>query len=327
MQRKGEDQPEPVDVFTGPACDIVLFGENSLDFVARTAGRSSTTAGKRVLSGFDVYAGGQAATAAVGCARQGWRARYAGLFGSDGWALRVEEALLRESVDVLPIRIADVSNRLAVVMVDETGDRTVYEYRDARLRCADPQRVCQAVVQARLALVDATDLPAATEIAGAARQAGVVTIVDVDRVEPGTSELLALIDLLVAPEEFVTAYTGCAGLGAGLRALAEECRSTAVIATRGAGGSLAWVDGREIVTPGFRVPVADTTGAGDAFRAGLCSAWLGQASTAHERARNWAGLLRWANATAALNCRARGAQTGLPSRAEVAALVAEGPAG
>jgi sugar/nucleoside kinase (ribokinase family) len=69
-------------------------------------------------------------------------------------------------------------------------------------------------------------------------------------------------------------------------------------------------------TPAFPVPVVDTTGAGDAFRAGLAAAWVrgGEAATL-------ARALAVANATAALNCRAEGAQQGLPSWEEVSALV------
>jgi sugar/nucleoside kinase (ribokinase family) len=257
------------------------------------------------------------------------RARYIGVFGGDVWAARVREALARESVDVLAIEVPEATNRLAVVMVDPSGDRVVYEYRDVRLYCRDRAPVIAAVRQARIALVDATDLDASIAIARAARAAGVLTIVDVDRVEAATADLLAAIDVLVAPEEFVAAFTGTAHLGAGLRAMADEYGSTAAIATRGEGGSLAWAGGREVATPGYQVPIVDTTGAGDAFRAGLCCAWLRQAASAKAAggSLDFDHILHWANATAALSCRALGAQSGLPHAEEVAALVTRGPEG
>jgi sugar/nucleoside kinase (ribokinase family) len=175
-----------------------------------------------------------------------------------------------------------------------------------------------------MVLVDATDLSASIAIARAARAIGVPTVVDVDRIEADTADLLAAVEILVAPEEFVKAFTRLADTGAGLRALARQFESTAVIATCGERGSVAWAGGREIVTSGFAVPVADTTGAGDAFRAGLCAGWLRQRGHAGAGSPDLVQILEWATATAALNGRAVGAQTGLPTEAEVAALVTHG---
>jgi sugar/nucleoside kinase (ribokinase family) len=79
------------------------------------------------------------------------------------------------------------------------------------------------------------------------------------------------------------------------------------------------MDGHEVRTPAFRVDVVDATGAGDAFRAGFVAAWL--------RARTPLPLrtaLEAANACGALNCRARGAQTALPTWDEVETLTRSG---
>jgi ribokinase len=64
----------------------------------------------------------------------------------------------------------------------------------------------------------------------------------------------------------------------------------------------------------FRVEVVDTTGAGDAFNAGLA---VGLAERGPLDA-----ALRLASATAALACTRRGAQASLPPRAAVEALLA-----
>ena len=65
----------------------------------------------------------------------------------------------------------------------------------------------------------------------------------------------------------------------------------------------------------FEIAARDTTGAGDAFRAGFLDALL-------------AGLgleasLRRANAVAAMNCQARGAQGGLPTAEELEVFLRE----
>jgi sugar/nucleoside kinase (ribokinase family) len=141
-------------------------------------------------------------------------------------------------------------------------------------------------------------------------------MVDVDARVPGVDVLLAAIDVIVVPETFSCAYTGEASPGRAIARLGAAFPDALIIATLGERGSLALAQGREIRTPAFPVSVVDTTGAGDAFRAGLAAAWLRGGEAANlERA------LAVANATAALNCRAEGAQQGLPSWEEVQTLV------
>jgi sugar/nucleoside kinase (ribokinase family) len=65
------------------------------------------------------------------------------------------------------------------------------------------------------------------------------------------------------------------------------------------------------------VDVVDTTGAGDAFRAGLAAAWLGRVSAVSSLEPELGDLLADANLIASLNCRRLGAQAGLPTAAEV----------
>jgi sugar/nucleoside kinase (ribokinase family) len=89
-----------------------------------------------------------------------------------------------------------------------------------------------------------------------------------------------------------------------------------VCVTLGERGSLARASGREIRTPGFRVDCIDSTGAGDAFRGGFAAGCLDAPEGELEEA------LRYANAVAALNCRALGARGGMPTAAEVAGLLA-----
>ncbi len=295
--------------------DVVALGENSVDFVAVASG-GAPLAGKRSLASFDTRTGGQAATAAIGCARQGLRSRYVGALGADAWGARVHDALAREGVDVR-IRRPAAANRIAVIVVEPDGDRLVYERRDPALKIDDARWIEDAVRDARVLLVDATDIEASIVAARAARAAGVPVIVDVDRPGDRTDDLLAAIDVIVAPAEFMTEYSGRPDLGHALEWFDRQFGAAVVVATCGPDGSLARQGGREWRTPGFAVDVVDTTGAGDAFRAGFCAGWLRSAD-----APVLPAVLRWANATAALNCTALGAQTGLPDGGSVERLVA-----
>ncbi len=85
--------------------------------------------------------------------------------------------------------------------------------------------------------------------------------------------------------------------------------------TLGETGSLLLCGDEFVRTDGFAVPggCRDTTGAGDSFRVGLLYGVLEGATVAESA--------RMANAVAALKCRAVGARTSLPDRAELAALL------
>jgi sulfofructose kinase len=93
-----------------------------------------------------------------------------------------------------------------------------------------------------------------------------------------------------------------------------NCRLAA--ATLGHDGVLAW-DGKHLLhTPAYRVPVVDTTGAGDIFHAGFIYGLL----------QDWPleRQLEFACAAAALNCTAVGARGGIHPLEDIATLIATG---
>ncbi len=176
-----------------------------------------------------------------------------------------------------------------------------------------------AVRAARVLLVDDHEPLAASAAARAAREAGVRTVIDVEKLRPGTEELLQHIDILIASETFPYELTGLSDLGSALREMARRFEPVLTCATLGPKGSLALVGDRELRTPAFDVHVVDTTGAGDAFRAGFIAGWL--------RAGDHASIqevLRYAHGVAALNCRGLGARDGLPTHDEVEELMRRG---
>jgi sugar/nucleoside kinase (ribokinase family) len=164
-------------------------------------------------------------------------------------------------------------------------------------------------------LLDATDLPAAIDAAGHARRSGVPVVVDVDQARQGVAALIEHADVVIASAGFPVALTGAVSVEAGLAEIAHAGPWLAV-ATLGEQGSVAVSRGRVIRTPAISVEVVDTTGAGDAFRAGFIAGWLRQPGAADLEV-----LLRQANAAAGLSCRGLGAQGSLPSWDEVASRV------
>ena len=134
-----------------------------------------------------------------------------------------------------------------------TGERTVLwdRHPDLAWDLADIPK--SAVTAGRVLIVDCHETAAATVAARYAREAGVPTIVDVEKVRPGIADLLHQIDIIITAQDFPCALTGHEDLGRALAAMADEFRAPIVCATLGEHGSLARCGGREIRTPAFQV--------------------------------------------------------------------------
>jgi sugar/nucleoside kinase (ribokinase family) len=300
------------------SCDVVGLGQNSVDLVAMLR-EFPTSNSKQQIARFARFPGGQVASAMVCCARLGWRARYVGRFGSDELGDIGRNSLTTEGVDVSAAEVvAGAQTRFAMIIVDgRTGDRTVLWDRDPRLALSAADVPAPAVRTSRILLVDCDDVEASVAAATVAREAGVITAIDVEAVLPGLDRLLPLIDVVIASEGFPERWTASSETGRALERLHAELQPALTCVTLGPQGSLARCGGREIRTPAFRVPCVDTTGAGDAFRGGFIAALL------QHGPEDVDVLLRMANAVAALKCRTAGAREGLPHAAELEALLAE----
>ncbi len=298
--------------------DVAGFGLNSIDLLAVVAEYPASNSKQR-LQRFMHMPGGQIGTALTACTKLGLTATYIGSFGSDPLGKMSRDSLADAGVDISAARTVEgATNQFAIILVDaRSGERTVLWDRHPAL-AFDPQDIPRdAVTAGRLLLVDCHETAAATQAARYAREAGVPTIIDVEKVRPGIGDLLQLIDVLIAAEDFPAALTGYEDIGRALEAMAAEYPAARVVcATLGDGGSLARCDGREIRTPAFQVDCVDSTGAGDAFRGGFAAGCLLMPDADLE------DVLAYANAVAALNCRALGARGGLPTATEVDHLLA-----
>jgi len=301
--------------------DVVGLGLNSIDLLAVVAEHPAKNTKQR-LHRFARLPGGQMATAAAVCARLGWRSRYLGSFGDDTFGELSKQSLLDEGVSIEGSRtVAGATNQFAIILVDApSGERTVLWDRHPALTL-DPDAVSRdAVTSGRILVVDCHDTPASAQAAKYAREGGVVTVVDVEKVRPRINELLENIDAIIAAQAFPSELTGHEEPGRALQAIAREFSSPLVCVTLGEEGSLALCNGREVRTHAFAVDCVDSTGAGDAFRGGFAAGVLRFGEGDVE------DVLRYANAVAALNCRRLGARGGMPTAEEVDELLCASPA-
>jgi sulfofructose kinase len=296
--------------------DVAGFGLNSIDLLAVVAEYPASNTKQR-LQRFMHLPGGQIATALTVCARLGWRATYIGAFGSDDLGRISRDSLLEDKVDLSAARtVAGATNQFAVILVDaRSGARTVLWDRHPLLTWDPVDMPRAAITSGRMLLLDCHETAAATQAARYAREAGVPTVLDVEKVRPGIIDLLQQIDVIIAAQEFPSALTGYEDPGRALEAMSREYSAHLVCVTLGEEGSLARCHGREIRTGGFQVDCVDTTGAGDVFRGAFAAGCLRDPHADVE------DLLTYANAVAALNCRALGARGGIPTAGEIDQLL------
>ncbi|MCW5950261.1 MAG: carbohydrate kinase family protein [Pyrinomonadaceae bacterium] len=296
--------------------DVVGFGTNAVDHLI-TVPEYPRYNSKIELTEHVQLAGGEVATTMCGLSRLGLRTAYAGRFGSDAEGRIGIDSLAEDGVATKWAEIVDgARTQIAYILVDEkAGERTVIWKRDARLSYSAADAPIAAAEQCRILHITPHDVEAAIAMASAARASGALVSIDVDSIFPEMDKLLRLVDIFTGSADLPANLTGEPDLESALRMISDEYSCQLTGATLGAGGSLHYFEGEFIRAGGFAVPggCKDTTGAGDAFRAGLLYGIV--------TGRDLETSAQMANAVGALKCRAIGARTALPRKEELMSLI------
>jgi ribokinase len=211
----------------------------------------------------------------------------------------------------------------ALILLDAIGQNQIIVAGGANetLSASDMEERAN-VIRGSRALLAQLEVPlGAVETALAlAREAGVMTFLNPAPAQPLDDALLALCDWIIPNEPEASQLTGVnvtgpSGAREAARHLRERSKGANVIVTLGAYG--AWIEAGALsrLVPGFAVPVVDTVGAGDTFIGAFAASIASGAEI--ERA------VRFASAAAALAVMRKGAQTGIPTRAEVLEFLQE----
>jgi sulfofructose kinase len=285
-----------------PQVDVVGVGLNATDTVISLA--SFPECGSKVeYRDRAVLPGGQVATTVIACQTWGLRSRYVGKFGDDAAAQLHKDAFRRAGAEAQIVTVPGAHSLHNVILVDATGDRTVLCQKNERMTLKPEELRREWIVNARLLHVDGHDTAAAIQAASWARQAGIPVTADLDDTYSGIDDLIANIDYLLVNCDFSCRLMDETNLERSLRRMQSRYGCKLSAATLGENGVLAW-DGKHLLhSAAYRVPVADTIGAGDIFRAGFIYGLL----------QDWPldRQLDFSCAAAAMNCMAHGARGGI----------------
>ena len=314
---------------------VLTLGDVNVDMVIRLPQRVPGQMPQ--LTPPTLFGGGSVANVAVALARQGVAVGFVGTVGDDGFGRFALDDLVGEGVDVTYLRQVNAFTTTVFALIEPDGERlvTAWPPQNAAHTFLRPQDV-EAIDFSRAAWLHTSGMvmraspvrEAALHAMALARAAGVPVSLDLnlrlelwgwgDNIRETITRAVALADVVFgSAEEEIVPLAELNDHAQAAQALADGART--VIARLGAGGALVITpDGRAQHVAGFPTRVVDTLGAGDAFDGGFIAARLAGEDTVE--------ATRWGNATAAWKIAHHGAR-GLPSRQDVAHVLAEGRVG
>ena len=296
--------------------DAVGFGTNAIDYLIQVPEYPAFNS-KIELDGYVQAAGGEVASTMVGLRRLGMKTAYVGRFGGDYEGEYGLRSLVDEGVDTeLAARVGDARTQIAFILIDaRNGERTIAWHRDKKLAYTESDVPLAAATRGKVLHLTPHDTKACVRLARLARENGGIVSIDIDNVFDGVDQLLPLVDIFIASAEFPEKLLGIKDEHRALREIKSRFGCSVIGLTRGAAGSVVLAEDSLIVTDAFDIPggCVDTTGAGDAFRAGFLFGLLTQESIEESA--------RIANLVAALKCRGLGARVALPTQRELRTLV------
>ena len=315
------------DALAGPSPGRVVSGRIVVlgVFVADTTFRSDRMprTGETILGrSFALGPGGKGSNQAVAAARAGGDAHMLTKIGRDPFGA-MALALWREAGVTSAASEHDEATGAAFIHVDDaTGDNAIIVCPGVAgtLSPADVEARADLVAGASVLLCQLEQpIDAALRALEIAREGGTTTILNPAPAAELPDGMLALCDWVTPNESEAEALTGLA-VGSpdeaerAADALRERGAGAAVITLGERGALLSHHRGAELVPAVRAGPVAETTGAGDAFN--------GAFATALARGDAPADAVRFGCATAGLSVTRRGAAASMPTLDEIEAVLA-----
>lgn len=268
-------------------------------------------------TGYRVDYGGKGSNQAVGCARLGARVSFVAKIGNDAFGEMALELYRDEGIDVSHVaQTGDAPTGVGFIMVDASGNNCITIDPGANeLLTADDVSREEAAFDTAKAVLTQLEIPVAAAEAAMARGRvkGALTILNPAPVRPLPESILQLVDIITPNQSEARVL---AGRSPNEACDAEEiardlirCGVKQVVMTLGEKGALIVTGSSSLRVPALKMDAVDTTGAGDAFNAGLAMALA-----------SGAGLedaVRFAVVTGGLAVTREGVIPSLPDRDEV----------
>lgn len=253
--------------------DVVTVGHVLIDIrfvVERFAGPDEEVAIQRQTRNV----GGCAANVAIGVKRLGGRSAAIAKIGFDSFGRLAMEELVKEGVDVSGIRIGIGPTGFSIVIIDSRGAIAIYGYKGVAEELHPDELDSRLLARAKVVHIASLRVDTSIRAAELAKGYGAKVSWDPGRrlSQLGLEKLRDLVksvDIVLVNEEECFNLTHEKDYKEGARRI-KDLGPSMVVVKRGARGIYALTDEFEVELPALPVErVVDTTGAGDAFAAGL----------------------------------------------------------
>lgn len=301
---------------------LVVLGSVNADHVLRVPAfpRPGETLHGR---DYQVIPGGKGANQAVAAARLNADIGFIACVGDDAFGITIRESFKCDGINIAGVKMQpNCPTGIAMIQVSASGENTICLSPEANeyLTAARIEPDIVRIREARFLLMQLeTPLEGIERAAREAKAHQTSVILNPAPARALPDSLLSCIDVITPNEteaEVLTGITVTDNQTAQLAANELHRKGIEIVLiTLGAKGVWLSQNGRGQLIPGYRVDAVDTTAAGDTFNGALVTGLLENMSLE--------SAIRFAHAAAAISVTRFGAQTSIPTRAEVDAFLAE----
>ncbi|MEQ9714680.1 MAG: carbohydrate kinase family protein [Candidatus Asgardarchaeia archaeon] len=299
--------------------EVVVIGAAAVDLIAKVK-RFPKPDEIVPVDAFDKYPGGSLANIAVGLARLGVDTGFVGKVGNDENGKLLLEEFKKENVDVSRVIISEGYSAATFIAVNEEGERIIFALGGKALLEKPEELPMDYILDSKLLVVGEIFPHVARALIMGLKDkkikivyspGGVMISLGFDFVK----DMIANCDVLILSEKELISLVGT---GKDFDVAADfllNMGAKKIIITRGPLGSIMFTREKKYIASAYKVTPVDTTGAGDAYTAGLVLGIL--------REYDDEKTLGYATACAAIAITKIGARTALPRLDEVIDFIKE----
>ncbi|MBZ0058982.1 MULTISPECIES: carbohydrate kinase family protein [unclassified Leclercia] len=257
--------------------DVVAVGSGNIDLifrVPRLPGNDDKVVGEKIAES----PGGTVANSACMMATLGLKVISLSSAGDDRYGESIINDFARHGVETKYIQInPGQSPNMAIIILDDSGEKSLI-YAPGNHCEWDQETAFNAIGASKVMYTMPGDLEKYAIQAKYARSQGTKVAVDIEphiaTNKQQMADILNLADIAIFNRDGFIASSKCDPDWPVLHAMRRKYSLSALVVTCGAKGVMAVTEDEEAEHPGFRVPVVDTTGAGDIFNAAFIYSWI-----------------------------------------------------